>query len=122
MHEEQGMVLLYFCHVRSATMLPVMMRIGAIMCLVASAIAIEAVVIAVGPTIAVGGPWLVSTAMIFYTTMIVALGLALIDAMRTSTLISLFLGRPGHLLLLLLVEGPPLLGGVEELPSSRLCF
>lgn len=47
MHKEQGMVLLCFRHARSASTLPITTRIRAVTCLVASAITIEAVVIAV---------------------------------------------------------------------------
>lgn len=84
------------------------------MCPVYSTIAIEAVVAAVSSMIAAADPWLVSsTASIHCATMIAAFRLVLLAATGTSTTISLIL--ESHLL----VEGSPLLGGVEELASDR---
>jgi len=53
--------------------------------------------------------------------MIPCLGLVLLASIGVSVMLCLFLGCPSGFLLLLLIiiiEGPPLLSGVEELPGS----
>jgi len=120
MREEQSMVVLCFRHVRRAATISTTItpRMGAIACLVAGTVAIEAGVVAVRPAFTAGGACLVPSTAIRAATVSVAVtafGLVLLASAGTSTAI---LGWSGSLLLLL--EGPPLLGGVEDLAGGGL--
>ena len=92
---------------------------GAIACPVVSTVAVEAGVVAVRHAFTAGGACLVPFTAIRAATVSVAVaapGLVLLASAGTSTAI---LGWSGSLLLLLL-EGPPLLSGVEELAGGGL--
>jgi len=120
MREEQSMVVLCFRHVRRAAMIltTITPGMGAIACPVAGTVAIEAGVVAVRPAFTAGGACLVPSTAIRAATVSVAVaapGLVLLASAGTSTAI---LGWSGSLLLLL--EGPPLPGGVEELAVGGL--
>jgi len=123
MREEQSMVVLCFRHVRRAAMIltTITPGMGAIACPVAGTVAIEAGVVAVRPAFTAGGACLVPSTAIRAATVSVAVtafGLVLLASAGTSTAI---LGWSGSLLLLLLLlEGPPLLGGVEKLAVGGL--
>jgi hypothetical protein len=74
---------------------------------VASVVVVETVVVAIRPALAVRTS--------SYTAVAVAARLILLAAAGTPTTI---LGWPGTFLLLLLVEGPPLLGSVQQLAAD----
>ena len=121
MREEQSMVILCFRHVRRAATISTTITpgMGAIACPVAGTVAVEAGVVAVRPAFTAGGACLVPFTAIRAATVsvaVTALGLVLLASAGTSTAI---LGWSGSLLLLLL-EGPPLLDVVEELAGGGL--
>jgi hypothetical protein len=93
-------------HTASLTIATITSGMRAVPGPVASAVAVEAEVIAIHPAIVIR----TSSS----TAVVVAVRLVLLDAVGMLTTI---LGRPGTFLLLL-VEGPPLLGGVQQLATD----
>ena len=119
-HLQERMVILCFRHVRRAATISttITLGMGAIACPVTGTVAIEAGVVAVRPAFTAGGAFLVPSTAIRAATVSVAVtafGLVLLAFAGTLTTI---LGWSGSLLLLL--EGPPLLGGVEKLAVGGL--
>jgi len=110
------MVVLCFRHVRRAATISTTITpgMGAIACPVAGTVAIEAGVVAVRPAFTAGGACLVPSTAATVSVAVTAFGLVLLASAGTSTAI---LGWSGSLLL---HEGPPLPGGVEELAVGGL--
>jgi hypothetical protein len=121
-HGKQSSVLLCFRRVRrrasSLTTTPTTSRMGSVPGPVAGAVVVEAEVIAIRPAFVVCTSCPVRlrpTAASSSSAVVVTARLVLLATAGTPTSI---LGWPGTFLLLLLVESPPLVGGVQQLAAD----
>ena len=115
------MVILCFRHVRRAATISTTITpgMGAIACPVAGTVAVEAGVVAVRPAFTAGGACLVPSTVIRAATVSVAVTAPRLVLLASTGMSTAILGRSSSLLLLLL-EGSPLLGGVEKLAVGGL--
>ena len=117
MREEGGSVLIHLGDVGGATALSVTSGMRTVSGPVACLMAVEAEVVAIRLALAVRTSCLVRLrpSATGSASVAIAARLVLLATARTPSLV---LGRPGCFLLLLLVEGPPLFGGVQKLAAG----